>query len=57
MGATVSGSDYDWQEPSKESYILCNTPDKYPSKFKKLEIEFSKGEAKINGRSMKAQIY
>ncbi len=55
MGATVSGSEIDhWQEPSKESYILCNTPDKYPSKPKKLEIEFSKGEAKkINGKSMK----
>ena len=54
MGATVSGSEIDdWKEPSKESYILCNTPDKYPSKPKKLEIEFSKGEAKkINGKSM-----
>ena len=55
MGATVSGSEIDdWKEPSKESYILCNTPDRYPSKPKKLEIEFSKGEAKkINGKSMK----
>ena len=55
MGATVSGSEIDdWKEPSKESYILCNTPDKYPSKPKKLEIEFSKGEAKkINGKAMK----
>ena len=55
MGATVSGSEIDdWKEPSKESYILCNTPDRYPSKSKKLEIEFSKGEAKkINGKSMK----
>ena len=55
MGATVSGSEIDdWKEPSKESYILCNTPDGYPSKPKKLEIEFSKGEAKkINGKSMK----
>jgi argininosuccinate synthase len=55
MGATVSGSEIDdWKEPSKESYILCNTPDRYPSKAKKLEIEFSKGEAKkINGKSMK----
>ena len=55
MGATVSGSEIDdWKEPSKESYILCNTPNKYPSKSKKLEIEFSKGEAKkINGKSMK----
>ena len=35
MGATVSGSEIDdWKEPSKESYILCNTPDKYPSKPK-----------------------
>ena len=55
MGATVSGSEIDdWKEPSKESYILCNSPDKYPSKPKKLEIEFTKGEAKkINGKSMK----
>ena len=55
MGATVSGSEIDdWKEPSKESYILCNTPNKYPSKPKKLEIEFFKGEAKkINGKSMK----
>ena len=55
MGATVSGSEIDdWKEPSKESYILCNTPNKYPSKSKKLEIEFSKGEAKkINGKYMK----
>ena len=55
MGATVSGSEIDdWKEPSKESYILCNTPNKYQSKPKKLEIEFFKGEAKkINGKSMK----
>ena len=55
MGATVSGSEIDnWKEPSKESYILCNTPDKYPLKSKKLEIEFFKGEAKkLNGKLMK----
>ena len=55
MGATVSGPEIDdWKEPSKESYILCNTRDKYPSKPKKLEIEFSKGEAKkVNGKSLK----
>jgi len=55
MGATVSGSEIDeWKEPSKESYILCNTPDKYPSNTKKVEIEFSKGEAKkINGKLIK----
>ena len=55
MGATISGSEIDdWKEPSKESYILCNTPDKYPLKSKKLEIEFSKGEPKkLNGKSMK----
>ena len=55
MGATVSGSEIDdWKEPSKESYILCNTPDKYPLKSKKLEIEFSKGEPKkLNGKLMK----
>jgi len=55
MGATVSGSEIDdWKEPSKESYILCNTPDKYPLKSKTLEIEFFKGEPKkLNGKSMK----
>ena len=55
MGATVSGSEIDeWKEPSKESYILCNSPDKYPSNTKKVEIEFSKGEAKkINGKLIK----
>jgi len=55
MGATVSGSEIDeWKEPSKESYILCNTPDKYPSNTKKVEIEFSKGEAKkINSKLIK----
>ena len=55
MGATVSGSEIDdWKEPSKESYILCNTPDKYPIKSKTLEIEFFKGEPKkLNGKSMK----
>ena len=55
MGATVSGSEIDeWKEPSKESYILCNTPDTYPSKSKKIVIEFSKGEAKkIDGVAIK----
>ena len=55
MGATVSGSEIDdWKEPSKESYILCSTPDKYPSKPKKITIEFLKGEArKIDGKSIK----
>jgi argininosuccinate synthase len=55
MGATVSGSEIDeWKEPSKESYILCNTPDTYPSKLKKIVIEFSKGEAKkIDGVAIK----
>ena len=55
MGATVSGSEIDeWKEPSKESYILCSTPDKYPTKLKKIVIEFSKGEAKkINGVAIK----
>ena len=55
MGATVSGSEIDdWKEPSKESYILCNTPDKYPLKSKKLEIEFFNGEVKkLNGKLMK----
>ena len=39
MGATVSGSEIDeWKEPSEESYILCSTPDKYPSKTKKVII-------------------
>ncbi len=55
MGATVSGSEIDnWKEPSKDSYILCNTPDKYPSKLKKITISFSKGEAKkLDGNSLK----
>ena len=55
MGATVSGSEIDdWKEPSIESYILCNTPDKYPLKSKTLEIEFFKGEPKkLNSKSMK----
>ena len=55
MGATISGSEIDdWKEPSKESYILCNTPDKYPLKSKKFEIEFFKGEPKkLNGKSLK----
>jgi argininosuccinate synthase len=55
MGVTVSGSEIDdWKEPSKESYILCNTPDKYPLRSKILEIEFFKGEPKkLNGKSMK----
>ncbi len=55
MGATVSGSEIDeWKEPSKESYILCSTPDKYPTKLKKIVIEFSKGEAKkIDGVAIK----
>ena len=55
MGATISGSEIDdWKEPSKESYILCNTPDKYPLKSKTLEIEFFKGEPKkLNGKLIK----
>ena len=55
MGATVSGSEIDdWKEPSKESYILCSTPDKYPTKTKKITIEFAKGEAKkIDGKPIK----
>jgi argininosuccinate synthase len=55
MGATVSGSEIDeWKEPSEESYILCSTPDKYPSKTKKVIIDFVKGEAKkLNGKSIK----
>ena len=52
MGATISGSEIDeWKEPSSESYILCNTPDKYPQNTKKITIEFKKGEAKkLNGK-------
>ena len=55
MGATVSGSEIDdWKEPSKESYILCSTPNKYPTKTKKITIEFAKGEAKkIDGKPIK----
>ena len=44
MGATISGSEIDhWEEPSDETYVLCNLPDKYPKKVTKLEIAFSEG--------------
>ena len=49
MGATISGSEIDlWEEPSDETYVLCNLPHKYPKKVTKLEITFSEGEGKIS---------
>ena len=45
MGATISGSEIDeWQEPSKESFVLCNQPHQYPKRPKTLNIRFSKGK-------------
>ena len=37
MGVTISGSEIDkWQEPKDQTYVLCNKPNKYPSKEKKI---------------------
>jgi len=56
MGATISGSEIDvWDEPSKESFVLCKQPHQYPKKPKSMKIKFSKGKVvsfndkKING--------
>ena len=53
MGATISGSEIDlWEEPSDETYVLCNHPDKYPKKVTKLEITFSEGKVRsVNSSS------
>ena len=55
MGVTISGSEIDkWQEPKDQTYILCNKPNKYPSKEKKISIDFFKGvPKKLNGKSLK----
>ncbi len=45
MGATISGSEIDvWDEPSKDSFVLCKQPHQYPKKSKSLKIKFSKGK-------------
>ena len=56
MGATISGSEIDvWDEPSKESFVLCKQPHQYPKKPKSIKLKFSKGKVvsfngkKING--------
>ena len=56
MGATISGSEIDvWDEPSKETFVLCKQPHQYPKKPKSMKIKFSKGKVisfnnkKING--------
>ena len=55
MGVTISGSEIDkWQEPKDQTYFLCNKPNKYPSKEKKISIDFFKGiPKKLNGKSLK----
>ena len=55
MGVTISGSEIDkWQEPNDQTYVLCNKPNKYPSKEKKISIDFFKGvPKKLNGKSLK----
>jgi argininosuccinate synthase len=45
MGATISGSEIDeWNEPSKETFVLCKLPHQYPKKSKSLKFKFSKGK-------------
>jgi argininosuccinate synthase len=45
MGATISGSEIDvWDEPSKDSFVLCKQPHQYPKNSKSLKIKFSKGK-------------
>ena len=55
MGVTISGSEIDkWQEPKDQTYVLCNKPNKYQSKEKKISIDFFKGvPKKLNGKSLK----
>ena len=57
MGVTISGSEIDkWQEPKDQTYVLCNKPNKYPSKEKKISIDFFKGvPKKLNGKSLKGE--
>ena len=51
MGATISGSEIDvWKAPKAESYVLCNLPEDYPKRTKKILIRFDKGKpVAING--------
>lgn len=45
MGATISGSEIDvWEEPSKETFVLCKLPHQYPKRSKSLKFKFSKGK-------------
>lgn len=45
MGATISGSEIDiWEEPSKESFVLCKLPHQYPKQSKSLTLKFLKGK-------------
>ena len=51
LGVTISGSEIDsFDEPSDETYVLCNPPEKQLKRAKKIVIEFNKGNIKsING--------
>ena len=51
LGVTISGSEIDsFDEPSVETYVLCNPPEKQLKRAKKIVIEFNKGNIKsING--------
>ena len=55
MGATISGSEIDvWKAPKAESYVLCNLPEDYPKRTKKILIRFDKGKpVAINGSKVK----
>ena len=55
MGATISGSEIDvWKAPKAESYVLCNLPEDYPKRTKKISIRFDKGKpVAINGSKVK----
>ena len=55
MGATISGSEIDvWKAPKAESYVLCNLPEDYPKRTKKISIRFDKGKpVAINGTKVK----
>ena len=42
MGATISGSEIDvWEEPSKDSFVLCKLPHQYPKQSKSLTLKFA----------------
>ena len=55
MGATISGSEIDvWKAPKAQSYVLCNLPEDYPKRTKKISIRFDKGKpVAINGSKFK----